>query len=214
LVLSSAHTEADVVEKPTRRLVGKKINLLSVGRLNTVKNHELLIRCLPILLSKHPNLLLRIVGAGPKANFLNRLAKDLCVSEFVELVGSIPHDDLWNEYDNADIFILPSLSEGTPKVVLEAMARGCPVIAADVSGVSTAVENESRGLLFPSRDSKALIACVDRLISDSELREKCQLRAANFAQEQTIEATTERMLNIVSATWEDILPLKNRSGAV
>ncbi len=132
LVLSSAHHLDDIVA-PRARFMAEPYTILAVGRLQAVKNHEMLLRILPQL---GPRWRAVIVGHGPKRAYLEDLAHSLGIADRVVFVGHLEHGPaLWQAFDAADVFFLPSLSEGTPKVVLEAMARGLPVVASAVSGV-------------------------------------------------------------------------------
>lgn len=208
LVLSSAHHDADIgVVRP--KCAGDSIRLLAVGRLQSVKNHELLIRVLPRIRDHIPQCEVRILGEGPKRAELEDLVRKLRLEKAVELPGSVAHGDaLWDQYDQADIFVMPSTSEGTPKVVLEAMARGCPVVASDVGGIPSAVAHEERGLLFNSNDDDDLVANILRIIEDQRLRDRCQHEAWTFAQQHTLEQSTAYMLKQVTKTWPHLAPLK------
>lgn len=123
--------------------------------------------------------------------------------------GNLLHgDELWAAYDQADLFALPSVSEGTPKVLLEAMARGCPVVASRVGGIPTAVEHEQRGLLFESGDVDGLAAALTRLAQDRSLRERCQREAWAFSRLHTLEESTSVMLERVLEKWPHLAPLR------
>ncbi len=131
LVLSSSHSEADVVI-PKDRFQGATRRVLTVARLTGVKNLQLVIRALAELVAKEDgnNWHLDLVGMGPKHDELETLAGELDVAERVTFHGQVARGQgLWALYDRADVFVLCSRSEGTPKVLLEAMARGLPVIA-------------------------------------------------------------------------------------
>lgn len=209
LVLSSAHHDDDIGEvRP--KCGGNRIDVLAVGRLQTVKNHELLVRAIALLRQEDQRWHLRILGEGPKRLEIEKLACKLGVHDFVCLPGNVEHDEsLWRQYDAADMFVLPSVSEGTPKVVLEAMARGCPVVASAVSGVPTAVKHGERGLLFPSGDLPALVAAMRRMATDGNLRQSCQDAALEFAREHTLEQSTRFMLDRVLEEWPQLAPLRH-----
>lgn len=208
LVLSSAHRETDIGDvRP--KCTGKRIRLMAVGRLHHVKNHEVLIRALAEVRKTDPRCELRIFGEGNKRAELEALVQELSLEGVVTLPGGLEHDLLWPEYDQSDIFVLPSRSEGTPKVVLEAMARGCPVIASIVGGVPTAVEHEERGLLFASEDQAGLVAAILRMIDDEALREHCQKQAWAFSRQHTLEGSTAFMLDQVVRKWPQLAPLKS-----
>lgn len=96
-----------------------------------------------------------LVGEGPQLDDLRQVAKDKSISESVEIVAPMVQEELVKIYQQADVFCLPSFSEGLPCVVIEAMACGVPVVATDVGGVSEVVDDYS-GILIPPGDSEAL----------------------------------------------------------
>lgn len=212
LVLSSAHHDSDIGHF-AQRCSGAEISGLAVGRLDSVKNHALLIRAIHRLRQQNPRWRLTIIGEGGKRAELEALIAELGIGDAVQLLGSVRHgDELWAHYDRADMFVLPSVSEGTPKVVLEAMARGCPVVASRVSGVPTAVAHEERGLLFESGDLDGLVAMMARMADDGALRERCQQQASAFAKLHTLEETTAFMLGKVVQRWPHLAPLRHTHG--
>lgn len=209
LMLSTAHSLTDIGEVKPK--FGKDhFTILNVARMNSVKNQQLLVRALSILRQKDQRWRLRIVGEGPKRFELEQLARTLRVADAIDMPGLVEHGpDLWAEYDAADVFALSSVSEGTPKVILEAMARGCPVVASAVSGVPTAVKHEHRGLLYASQDARALANTLERISSDHRLRARCQETSLAFARANTIELSTQAMLAKVRGRWPHLAPLSS-----
>ena len=204
LVLSSAHYRADVVE-PSPKFQREPFVILSVGRLQIEKNHPLIVRALAKLRAKDPRWRFVLVGEGPHEAALRALIDQLGITDSVVLAGQLDRGaPLWSQYDASDVFVLSSFNEGTPKVVLEAMARGLPVVATNVGGVPTAVANEQRGLLVPSGDVDALVAALERMAADAELRARCQRQAHEFAMEHTLEISTRRMLEAVARRWPQL----------
>lgn len=212
LVLSSAHRAGDM-GAVTPRCEGDRLRLLSVGRLQSVKNHQLLIRAIARLREVDPRWELCILGEGPKRPELEALIADLDLGAHVTLPGNLSHGaELWDAYDKADVFALVSVSEGTPKVLLEAMARGCPVVATRVGGIPTAVAHEDRGLLFESGDLDGLVQALTRMAGDKALRERCQNEAWTFSRLNTIEASTRFMIGKVTDRWPHLSPLRRGLG--
>lgn len=208
LVLSTSHSLSDI-GAVTPRCEGDELVILNVGRLNAVKNQALLIRALERLVRLGFLWKLKIIGRGEHQDQLMKLASECKVRDRVEFIGHVTHgDELWSHYDAADVFALTSVSEGTPKVVLEAMARGCPVVASRVSGVPTAVEHEQRGLLFESGDVDGLVAALMRMAQDRSLRERCQREAWAFSKLHTLEESTRFMLERVLEKWPQLAPLR------
>jgi len=150
---------------PDRRRPAHPLHLLSVGRLASQKGVIYLLRALA---QTQSSACLRVLGDGPERARLERMANDLGLSRRVEFAGWAPREDLPRHYAWADAFVLPSLDEGMPNVVLEALACGLPVIGTDVAGTRDLVHSET-GILVPPADSRALAAAIDRLASDGDL---------------------------------------------
>ncbi|HEU0304874.1 MAG TPA: glycosyltransferase [Gaiellaceae bacterium] len=136
----------------------------SIGRLDWQKAYDVLIRALPEL----PGVTAVIVGEGEERLRLTQLARELGVSDRLELTGW--HDDARRLLGSFDVFVLSSRFEGLPLVVLEAMLAGLPVVAADVGSVSEAVVDGSTGLLVPPGDPAALARALAELLADPARR--------------------------------------------
>jgi glycosyltransferase involved in cell wall biosynthesis len=138
--------------------------VLAIGRLSREKGHAHLIRAAA---AWRNGARLVIIGDGPERPALERLARDLGVGARVMLPGLA--DDVTPFYGLADVFVLPSLSEGSPNVLLEAMASGLPIVATRVGGVPEIAEHGVTALLGPAKDSVFLARAVDRLFAEPEL---------------------------------------------
>jgi glycosyltransferase involved in cell wall biosynthesis len=114
--------------------------------------------------SSLPGVTFAIVGDGPQRGELEGLANSLGLNGRVHFVGQQTDIGAW--LASADIFVLPSLFEGMPLSVLEAMAAGLPVVATDVGGTNEIIENEESGLLVAPANSAALGQAIRRLIGD------------------------------------------------
>ncbi|WP_437587717.1 glycosyltransferase [Sorangium sp. So ce1000] len=134
----------------------------SVGRLSPVKNHALLVRAAARSLPRGGRLLL--VGDGSERERLVALARELRVSDRVLFAGE--RHDVPALLAALDVFALPSLSEGLPLALLEAMAAGLPAVATDVGGVSTALVDRETGFLVPSDEVAPLAARLSELHAD------------------------------------------------
>jgi glycosyltransferase involved in cell wall biosynthesis len=135
--------------------------VLSVGRLSREKGQEHLVRA-AVGWPGRPRLV--IVGDGPDRPRLERLTRELGCADTVVFAGLTPNVAPF--YQLADVFVLPSLSEGSPNVLLEAMAAGLPIVATDVGGIPEIVADGVNALLVPPRDVEALACAVKMLLSD------------------------------------------------
>ena len=143
--------------------------ILSVGRLSKEKGHVDLIRALPTLLELNPtlNLKLVIVGEGPERERIATAATRADLANRVIFAGQTNTPERY--YAIADALALPSHSEGSPNVLLEAMAAGVPVVATAVGGVPEIATNEQNALLVPAGDMQGFAQALNRLLSDYEL---------------------------------------------
>lgn len=118
----------------SRRAPGQMLAFGSIGRLERVKGHEILLRAFASLRKEHPFARLRILGDGALRDELRVLAGDLSISNYVSFEGFSLDTPFF--LGNTDIFVISSLSEGLPLTLLEAMASGLPVVATAVGGVA------------------------------------------------------------------------------
>jgi len=142
------------------------IVLAALGRLENQKGFDILLEALPLLAKSRPDLFEKIkcviAGSGSLETDLRRLAAPL--GDKVVFAGF--RNDVRDFLAAADVFILPSRAEGQPLVLLEAMAIGKPVLAADLPGVTEIVTDGANGALFKSEDPAALAERLAALLSD------------------------------------------------
>jgi len=141
----------------------------AVGRLDEQKGHIHLLEAIAKLKAAHPVKCL-IIGTGPLKNHLAETAKRLRLQEDVRFLGE--QQDIPGWLSAMDIFVQPSLWEGLPNAMLEAMALGLPVVATRVDGIPEAIAHEISGLLCNPKDSQTLFINIQDLIADPELRRK------------------------------------------
>lgn len=120
---------------------------LNVGRYVEAKGQETLIRAMPSVVEQHPDAAAVIVGWGPLENRFKELSRDLGVSDHVFVTGKVP--SVADYYFEADIFVLPSLWEGLPIVLTEAMAAGLPVVSTDIKAIQEVVTNDFAKTISP-----------------------------------------------------------------
>ena len=137
--------------------------VLTVGRLSHEKGQEHLIRAAARWRGRARVV---IAGDGPDRPRLERLAREVGCADSIVFAGLTPHVAPF--YAIADVFVLPSLSEGSPNALLEAMAAGLPIVATNVGGVPEIAADGLNAVLVPPRDSDALARSVDMLLGDAE----------------------------------------------
>jgi glycosyltransferase involved in cell wall biosynthesis len=129
--------------------------ILWVGRFDRVKRVEDLIFAFSELQTMSPNAILRLVGYGYQEKLLKSLTRSLKLKN-VHFIGPKFGKDLILEYQRADVFVLPSISEGQPQVILESLALGIPVVATDVGGVPEILKNTPNSYLIPPKSPNLL----------------------------------------------------------
>lgn len=141
-----------------------------VGRLSDEKGVNYLIEAASMLKKISIDFKIAIVGDGQKKNELISLANSKGLDSEIIFAGFQKDIEKW--IPAFDVFVLPSLTEGTPMALLEAMSMGVPVIASAVGGVPSVLDHEVNGLLVEPGDSKALYKNIKRLLYDPLLRKK------------------------------------------
>jgi glycosyltransferase involved in cell wall biosynthesis len=172
-----------------------------VGKLVPRKGVDTLIEAMGIL-GRRPGgaPLLVAAGIGELREPLEARAAALGVADRVRFVGKVPHDDVGWWMAAGDVFVLPSLSEGLPTVVCEAMNCGRPVVATAVDGTPEIVRDGETGLLVPPSDATALAAALARLVDDPALAARMGARALEIGRERyTWEANARAMARIYEA---------------
>lgn len=155
------------------------LNVVCVGSLTPQKGQALLVRAMSSL----PYLSVAILGEGPLRKELERLADELGVRERLDLPGRLPQPQIASRLRESDVYIHPSVTEATPRAVLEAMAVGLPVIATNVGYVSDLVVEGESGLLFSPGDLPGLLAAIVALGDDEALRRRMGSRGQAVVRE-------------------------------
>lgn len=176
------------------------LKILFAGRLVNEKRPELFIKLAAALKQTLPNASIKfqIAGDGPLRPQLEMTAKNLGLlkDDFLSFFGSC--SDMDQTYQQADMLILTSQYEGTPNVVLEAMAHGLPVIATRVGGVPEILKDNC-GIVFDPADWESLVASTIKLISNRELRSNLGRNGSLYVQNNhSLESLKNRLIGIYS----------------
>jgi glycosyltransferase involved in cell wall biosynthesis/protein-tyrosine-phosphatase len=138
----------------------------TVGRLSPVKGQDVFLRAAKMILHHEPGARFVIAGDGPLERDLKTLATRLGIDSACRFLGA--RDDVPDVMAALDVFVLPSLDEGMPMALLEAMALGTPVVASGVGGIPELIHDGASGLLVPPRDAPALADAILKLARDRE----------------------------------------------
>jgi len=144
--------------------------ILFVGRLVPEKGPEVLIDAMPLVLEKHPDATLHVVGDGPLRTHLAARAHQLGIEHRITFHGAMPHAELPRFFRNASIFVLPSLNEGFGLTAAEALACNRAVIASALPALRDFIKDGETGLLFPPGNSVALAERILHLFANESLR--------------------------------------------
>lgn len=169
------------------------IILLSVGELSDRKNHSVSIKALSEI--KNENVHLVIAGTGEKREEFLSLANSLGIDKRVHLLGF--RTDIPSLLKSADIFLFPSLQEGLPVALMEAMSCSLPVICSEIRG-NTDLIDQSCGILCQADDVKAFKEAVERLINDTSLRKAMSEKALERSKNYDIKIIEKYMKDIYS----------------
>jgi glycosyltransferase involved in cell wall biosynthesis len=197
--VGASPTLSEELNKGQRLLIG------TAGRLISQKGMEYFLMAASEVLKKFPTLLFGIVGEGPHRPALERSMKDLGIERNVIFTG--PRSDMPNVYASFDVFVLPSLEEGMPMTVLEALASGLPVIATKVGAVARLVFPNQTGILVQPREAAGLAAALISLIGDTELRVRLGENGRSLVQnEYSSSVMSQRYLRL----YEELLNEKTQ----
>ena len=170
--------------------------LLNVGGLRKPKGHIVLLEAAAILKKKGIAFLFVIAGEGKLRQHLEVVIEDLRLERYVRLLGQ--RDDIPELMAAADVFVLSSLWEGLPLVVLEAMASGLPVVSTNVGGVPELVVDNETGFLVPPENPQLLAEAIERMLS---LPEHQRLAMGQAGKKRIEENFT---LNKMVSAYEDL----------
>ena len=172
-----------IKEKDNRPIV-----ILGVGRLIKRKGFQFVVKAIPLVINKaNKKFKFRIIGAGDYKNELDSLINKLGIEDCIEHFGLVDYTKLHQEYQKVDIFVMPSLSEGMPCALLEAMASGLPAIVTDVSGSDELVKNGENGFRYnvdeqgKDCDIDSLANHLVYLINNDQERDKMGQKSVEIA---------------------------------
>lgn len=143
--------------------------LLFVGRLEEQKRVSLLLKALPYIQSKIPDVKLICIGSGSQFSSLRKLAKDLKIKNQVQFLGNLPRARLAHYYQKSHLFVLPSRGEGFPLVLLEAWSYACPVLAVGVGELKYLIKNQKNGFLTNASQPKSLAEEIINILHNPNL---------------------------------------------
>lgn len=176
-----------------RKDSSNKCTLLTVGRLEKVKGHSHLINAFSEIIKEIPRARLVVIGDGSERKNLERQAMGLGLSDYIEFKGEVEHDQLPPFFNQADVFIMPSLSEGFGIVAIEAMASGLPVIASRVGSLVDIIEHKVTGFTIEPKNSRAIREYVINILKDKDLHRRISDNASRYARKYSWDTIAQKM---------------------
>ena len=165
------------VVKPTHN------RLVAVGRFVKLKGFDYLLRAVHLLKSRGTAVDVELIGDGSEAENLRSLAHELGIEDSIKFAGWLPADHVPAAISRATILVHPSLEDGVPNVIKEAMAVGIPVVASNIAGIPEMLDNGKNGILIPPKRLDLLVSAIGLLLSDEKLRRTYAERGRQYAEE-------------------------------
>jgi glycosyltransferase involved in cell wall biosynthesis len=197
IVVSSCLYEREMRPRENQALSDPP-RLLFVGYLRPEKGVDYLLDAFEALHRKRPIKLTLVGGSDRVTNAEARIRERIRTSPFrddITLAGMLDFgEQLFEMYRSHDVYVLPSLSEGTPRTLVEARAFGCPVVATRAGGIPSSVDDGKNGLLVEPRDAVGLAAAIERLLTEEPLRRQIVDAGIRGARAQSLEHFADELL--------------------
>lgn len=179
-----------------RPLDKPRLDILSVGRLAPAKAQVLLVHACALLKDQGRAFHLTLVGDGPDRPRVEAAIAQHQLAEYVTLTGALNQQAVRAHFEKADIFVLASLAEGIPVVLMEAMSSGVPCVSTPVNGIPELIQHERTGLMATPGDVESLAQQLHRLMDDPPLRRDLALAAlekvqADFDLNRNVQALSQ-----------------------
>lgn len=184
----------------TRGKPGDVLQVLYVGRLSSDKNVDVLLAAVANLRTQAIRLKCTIVGEGEHRSTLEAQAKEMGVDDCAEFVGGVSFEHVLGFYEQADVLVLASESEGWPKAITEGMAFGLICIGSN-RGLVPEMLGEGRGLVVPPGDVDALAEALREIAMVPGDYQFMRARAAAWSQQYSLEGLREALRELLSTRW-------------
>lgn len=174
-------------DQPLERQVSTSYSLLTVARISQAeryKGHDYVIRALPQILQRFPDLIYDVIGDGEGRPMLERLAQQVSAAEAVRFHGRVSDEELQQYYAQASIFIMPSTHEGFGFVFAEAMAYGMPAIGGNLDATPEVIVDGETGYCVNPTSVDEIAQAVMRLLGNEDLRLRLGQQAARHVREK------------------------------
>lgn len=171
--------------------------LLFIGALNGRKGEFDLINAMYKIVFSSEDIGLIIIGQGPSEDILKTMVKKTGLQEHISVIPTIEHANLKRYFSDCDLFILPSYSEGLPKVLLEAMACGIPVVVSDIPAHRKLIKHSVDGYMFKTSNVDSLASTIMYALANSQESENITQNARNLVKKEFTWQSVARRLDEV-----------------
>ena len=184
-----------IPKNESRKMIGiasRKRIILNIGRLSDEKGQKYLIEAMNCISKKNPDVICYIGGTGPSHDLLQKQIVELHLENNVKLIGFIPDESMSLWMNTADLFVLPSLTEGNPTVMFECLGCGIPFIGTRVGGVPEVINSDDYGLLVDPGNSNDL---AEKILIGLE-REWDRKKILQYADQYSSEKISKQIMSI------------------
>ncbi len=154
------------------------------------------LRALSIVRNTWPDVRMTIAGSGPERNALVELTQELGLTNNVTFTGRLDNEHIALVYQQADVFVNPSLVDNMPISILEALASGTPVVTTDVGGIPFLVEHDRTAMLVPPRDASAMAAALLDLLSNQARADRLASAGRAYVHRYNWESVRGRLFDV------------------
>lgn len=190
----------DVMRGQLQVRAGERL-VLFVGRFRPEKGARYLIEAMETIRQKNQPVRLILIGEGGEEEALKLLVRQLNLGDYIDFLGQIPNEEVPRYMAAADVFVLPSLSEGFPNVILEAMASGLPIVATKVAGLAEIIKDGENGFLVEPENPEQIALKVLLLLEDDDLREKI----SGNNKERVKDYTFEKVIASIEQVYQKVV---------
>lgn len=190
-LMNNEKRTTQTVQLSTLNSKPKHYTLGVVSRLEKIKGMDLVVPAFAKVLKQHPNTKLIVVGDGSLRSTMEQQAIELGCNHYITWAGRQPQEELHNWYQQMDIVLMPSRSEGFGLTAIEAMSNGCVMVASNIGGLPEVVHDNECGLLHRSEDIDDIADKTSSLISDKATYNQLRAQSLSEVEKYSFERYTE-----------------------
>lgn len=183
-------------EKKTK-INDRDYDIIFLGRFESVKGVNNLIKSVPLLVEKYPQIKIKLIGDGELRDHLEDVVAQQGVSEHISFTGWVDHEKIPDHLNEGRVLLMPSESEGVPKTILEAMACGTIPVATPVGGIPDIITDGKNGFLLPDTDPITIAEVVSFVLDQNDLEQISDQARCSIEENHSYEVTREKYRKIL-----------------